>query len=127
MASSRAGWLIGEARGEHGVYDARTGAPVLGPGSYELVCFSPSGDVVVGVRTRTRTVTMVFADVETGRVLRTFRWRSWSPPDQFVWEDERTLLADFVRFSLDGTVERPQLMDERASAGVPSLLPPPIS
>jgi hypothetical protein len=127
MASSRAGWLIGEARGEHGVYDARTGAPVLGSGSYELLSFNPSGDTVAGVRARSRTVVMVFADVETGRVLRAFRWRSWDRPEQVVWEDERTLLADFVRFSRDGTVERPQLMGDQASPGVPPLLPPPVS
>lgn len=127
MVSSQRGWLIGEAHREHGVYDARTGAPVLGSPTYELRCFNPSGEVVVGLRRTMRTVTMVFVDVDSGRVLRAFRWPSPSVPDQLVWEDDRTLLADFVRFSTDGDVERPELMGEQATATVPALLPPPVT
>ena len=124
MASSRAGRLIGVSEGAHGVYDARTGAPILGSPSYRLRAFSPSGDLVVGYRRAPgRSAELVLADVESGQILQSFRWRPHGRPEQIVWEDDRAVLVDFVRFRLDGTIEAARLLQP---SGL-NLLPPPIS
>ena len=124
MTSSRAGRLIGVSEGAHGVYDARTGAPILGSPSYRLLAFSPSGELVVGYRrTPDHSSELVLADVESGKTLRSFRWRSHGRPEQIVWEDDRAVLVDFVRFRLDGSIEAARLLQP---SGL-HLLPPPIS
>ena len=108
------------------MYDSRTGVPILGSPIYQLVGFNPSGDLVVGSRSTPEHVVLAMADVKSGEVLQVFRWRSYDPPEQIVWEDDRTLLADFIRFRLDGTVERAGVLRSAPPFG-PYLLPPPIS
>ena len=128
MTSSRAGRLIGTSDGEHGVYDARTGKPILGSPRYRLRGFNPSGDLVVGYRRAPgHDGVLVLADVNSGEVLQAFRWRSYGPPDAVVWEDDRTVLVDFVRFQLDGTVERARVLRSTPQNYGPYLRPPPIS
>ena len=126
VVSSRRGWLIGEAMGAHGVFDARSGEPILGSPDHQLVGFSPSGRLVVGYQHTSDRLVMAVAEVKTGTVLRAFSMRAPSPPLDVVWEDEQTFLIDFVRFSVDGTVERAPVLGQSAP-GVPSLLPPPTS
>jgi hypothetical protein len=127
MVSSRSGRLIGTSDGEHGVFDARTGQPMLASPSYRLRGFNPSGDLVVGYRhARGPYWELVLADVDTGKVLQAFRWRSYGPPEAVVWEDDRTVLVDFVRFQLDGKVELARVLRSAPQYG-PYLLPPPIS
>ena len=124
MTSSRQGRLIGVSEGAHGVYDARTGAPILGSPSYRLLTFSPSGDLVVGYRRAPHnSAELVLVDVDSGSILQSFRWRTHGRPEQIVWEGDRAVLVDFVRFRLDGTIETARLLQP---SGL-HLLPPPIS
>ena len=88
--------------------------------------FNPPGDLGVGHRSAGDQVVLAIAHVESGRVLRSFRWRAHDPPEQVVWEDEGTVLADFMRFSIDGTAERARVLRSTPTFG-PYLLPPPIS
>lgn len=135
MVSSQSGLLIGNAPNDngldmHGLYDARTGRPVLGSPSYALLGFSPSGQFVVGYRGGPATgggppSVVVVADVETGDIVRAFRLRLYDTGIP-VWEDGHTFLMQFVRLALDGTVERPRLLESEPS-GCCSLLPAPVS
>jgi hypothetical protein len=125
MASSRAGWLIGDSQGTHGVFDARSGQPILGSPEYKLVCFSPSGRLVVGYQGSSARLLIAVAEVTTGRVVQAFSVRGLYPPPNVVWEDDQTFLIDFIRFRLDGTVERTQVVGQTRS--ILPLLPPPTS
>ena len=127
MVSSGSGLLIGTVQRAQGVFDVRDGTPILEAPAYRLAGFNPSGELVVGFRRQTgRDLVLAIADVESGAVIRSFRWRQHGAAQDVVWEDDRTLLVDFVRFRLDGTVERPRLLRSSPEFG-PYLLPPMVS